>query len=362
MSDAKEVSPTPRQTQLAGEFTTSIIIRENLTDQILFETAVRDLSEVDLTGAKLAGAAMNAIERITPASGHRIHDMRQSVVDLHRLRLASSDLSRAVFSNALVTVSDFSRATLCGAAFVRTQFIRVDFTDADLTHARFWHTAFVDCATLHLARGLESVQHFGPSSLDARTLRASIDKLPLEFLLGVGYTAEEVTALRKLYRRAQFYSCFISYARSDAEFAARLRKRLIKNDISCWQDTHDLLGGDFWRRQIDEAIEKHDKLVLVCSEASLERPAVIAEILDTIDRERRTRVQKLFPIRIDDYVLSDALEQVAKQKVISGEWRENWVSYVRAYHIPDFSAWRNAGKFSAEVKRFLQALQHPPMR
>lgn len=344
--------------------TPSIIFRDNESERVLLKAAGDSLRELDLSGANLSGAAMYAIELTGGlASGSPTFDLKRRKVDLHGANLSSADLSSAVFSEEVVVGADFSKANLQQAVFVRSHFIRTNFTGANLSGARLMNTSFSDCPTLRLAVGLDTMEHRGPTALDARTLRTCVGALPDAFLLGAGYTSEEIRHLRSLYREhRQFYSCFISYARQDSDFASRLRTRLIRGDISCWQDTHDLLGGDYWRRQIDEAIEKHDKLILVCSAKSLERESVVAEILEAIERERLTKKQRLFPLRLDDYVLSDDLAALSKEKVSRGEWREDWVRYVRAYHIPDFSCWTNSRKFSAEFKKLVQALLHPAGR
>ena len=263
----------------------------------------------------------------------------------------------------MILGTDFSHASLAGAAFVRSHLIRTNLTGANLSGARLVNTSFSNCPTLCRATGLEELKHFGPSGLDSRTLRACVNTLPDAFMLGVGYTTDEIETLRALYRdRKTFYSCFISYSRQDSGFADWIRSGLTKNDISCWQDTHDMRGGEYWRQQIYDAIEKQDKLILVCSRNALDRPSVVAEIFEAIDRERATKTQKLFPVRIDDYILSAELEEVAKVKVSTGEWRANWVSYVRAYHIPDFSSWKNKRKIETEWRRLIEALRHPAGR
>ncbi len=341
-----------------------VIIRRNTTHEVLAAIDAKTLRGQDLSGTDLSGAAMYRIE--FDSDPHRPltigNVLRRSVV-LSHVSFAAANLSEAVFSDETLIAVNFQAANLRGAVFVRSHLVRTDFSGADLTGARMWNTSFSDCPTLHLANGLDSIEHHGPSSLDTRTHRVSVAKLPDAFLLGIGYTKDEITGLRKMYRgNPPFYSCFVSYARQDGEFADRLRTRLVKNDISCWQDTQDLVGGDYWRQQIYDAIEKHDKLILVCSKTSLSRPAVVAEILEAIDRERTAKAQKLFPIRLDDYVLSSDLEGVAKAKVAAGEWRENWLTYVRAYHIPDFSQWRNTRRFSRDVSKLVEALRHPPGR
>lgn len=154
-------------------------------------------------------------------------------------------------------------------------------------------------------------------------------------------------------------SCFLSYARTDSDFAKHLRDSLRQEGIPCWQDIHDMRAGHFWREQIYDAIEKHDKLVLICSRASLERPAVVEEIQEAISRERQTGTQKLFPIRIDDFILAKELDMLSRAKVATGEWSENWVSRVRAYHIPDFSKWSTPEAFREEFRKLVEALNRP---
>ena len=151
-------------------------------------------------------------------------------------------------------------------------------------------------------------------------------------------------------------SCFLSYARADSDFANHLADALLKAGIVCWQDIHDMRGGDFWRGQICDAIAKHDRLILICSRSSLERPAVVDEVLEAISLERQTGTQKLFPIRIDDFVLSSQIDLLSKTKILTGEWTENWINRLRAYHIPDFSNWSTPAQFQQEFQKLVDAL------
>ena len=43
----------------------------------------------------------------------------------------------------------------------------------------------------------------------------------------------------------------------------------------------------------------------------------------------------------------------------SGDWREDWVRYVRAYHIPDFRNWKNDEAYKLELNRLLDSLKNP---
>lgn len=292
-----------------------------------------------------------------------VYRVSSRTIDVSGANLSKSNLSGAVFSDETLVGTNFAGANLSDALFVRTSLIRANFRGANLSNARLMNTCFSNCTNLHMAKNLDKIEHAGPSAIDGRTLRSCITRLPTTFLRGIGYSDKEVATLRSLYRDEKvFFSCFISYARSDREFADYVRGRLQKSNISCWQDIHDMRGGSHWRGQIYEAIEKHDKLVLICSEASLTRPAVVEEIFEAIERERGMGVQKLFPIRLDDYILSGDLEKVARAKLKNGEWKENWVTYVRSYHIPDFSSWKKPKVFREEFEKLLEALQQPPTR
>jgi hypothetical protein len=342
-----------------------ITIRSNDGSRAVLHTLSGDtLWGADLSGLDLSGAAMYAIE-VTgfEQTGNRSADLRRSMTDVSGANLSHSDLAGAVFSDEEIVAADFSGANLSRAVFVRASLINVNLRGANLAGARFKNTSFSNCGSLHFAQGLDEIEHAGPTALDALTLRASVPRLPISFLLGVGFSEREVTAIRKLYgAKIDFASCFISYARPDADLAEYLRRRLMKVGITCWQDVHDMRGGDAWRGQIYKAIEEHDKLVLICSRQSLTRPAVVEEIIEAIDRERDSGVQRLFPIRLDDFVFSNELDRIARDKVSKGQWRENWVTQLRSYHIPDFAGWKAPRRVRVEFAKLLEVLTKTNLR
>ena len=61
------------------------------------------------------------------------------------------------------------------------------------------------------------------------------------------------------------------------------------------------IGEEVFRR-----LQEHDRVILVCSRSSLDRPGVLNEIQETLDREARDGGRTyLLPITLDDYVLTD---------------------------------------------------------
>jgi len=74
---------------------------------------------------------------------------------------------------------------------------------------------------------------------------------------------------------------FISYSRKDGtEFAASLRKKLEREDLSIWQDLIALEGGRDWWSQIEEALKSKalQHFILVVTPAALASPVVRREI------------------------------------------------------------------------------------
>jgi len=71
---------------------------------------------------------------------------------------------------------------------------------------------------------------------------------------------------------------FLSYARADGEkFATGLRLRLEAERIPVWQDRIGMEGGQDWWRQITEALDRVEFLVLVMTPAALASPNVRKE-------------------------------------------------------------------------------------
>ena len=84
---------------------------------------------------------------------------------------------------------------------------------------------------------------------------------------------------------------------------------------------------------------------MICSEHSLQSPAVIREIERALQKEDRERKGVLFPVRIDDY-LFDRWDHPRKADVVSKV-------------VGDFRARDNLGAYSKAFARFLDALNRP---
>jgi hypothetical protein len=184
--------------------------------------------------------------------------------------------------------------------------------------------------------------HHGPCTVDHRTLERS-GPLPLAFLRGCGLPDSLIDYLPSLLNQAiQFYSCFISYANKDHEFAERLHADLQDKGVRCWFAPEDLKIGDELRPTFDQAIRVRDKLLIVLSETSIERPWVKREVEQALDEEARRGELVLFPIRLDDAVLDATV---------------GWATDVKRRLIGDFSAWKDHDAYQRAFERLLRDLK-----
>jgi uncharacterized protein YjbI with pentapeptide repeats len=336
-------------------FLRSSLICANLKGATLYDAGLRD---TNLNSAILTGADMDQADA---------RSANLTKADLNGATLKGTDLENATLINANLSntkcnTTNFRSANLSNAELQRADLWGAYLNNSDMSNAVIGFTRFGrnDLSTI---RGLDSVLHRGPSSIDIDTIYFSEGKISEYFLREAGVPDTFVTFMSSLTQEAiQYFSCFLSHAGPDAEFADRLRNDLVSNNVSCWHYRYDMRGGQFWRTQISEAIKIHEKLILVCSKQALLTRNVVDEIVAALERERETHSQKLFPIRLDDFILGNEMLKTADKKMKAGEWREDWVRQVRAYHIPDFRKWKKHDAYQPEFYRLLDALRNPARR
>lgn len=199
---------------------------------------------------------------------------------------------------------------------------------------------------LSVVKGLELVEHLGPSSIDIDTIYRSAGNIPDAFLRGAGIPEPFITNMRALVGAMspiQFYSCFISFSSKDHEFAEQLYGDLQTKSVRCWFASEDLKIGDKFRDRIDESIRVHDKLLIVLSERSIASAWVRREVEAAFEREDRQKSTVLFPIRVDDAVM---------------QTNEAWAADIRrTRHIGDFSGWTDNHSYRKAFERLLRDLK-----
>jgi hypothetical protein len=222
---------------------------------------------------------------------------------------------------------------------------------ADCTGARVGPTNF-GSVDLSAAKGLETIEHLGPSSIGVDTIYKSRGKIPVAFLRGCGVPDEFIAYIGSMVGRPiEFYSCFISYSTKDQEFAERLHADLQAKGVRCWFAPHDIKGGRKLHEQIDEAIRLHDKLLLILSEHSMSSNWVKTEIANARAREKQEGKQLLFPITLVPF------EAIKPWKLFDADIGIDSAREIREYFIPDFSNWKDHDSYRTAFQRLVSDLK-----
>lgn len=99
---------------------------------------------------------------------------------------------------------------------------------------------------------------------------------------------------------------FISYGTPDELFARRLYAALQNNGVRVFFFPETAPAGSKIDQVVRDGIYDCDRMLLVCSRASLDRPGVKAELSELLARELSEGAStRLIPVRLDDYVLQD---------------------------------------------------------
>jgi len=287
--------------------------------ELSFANLSGNLSGIDLGGANLFTANLVCLK----LNGANLRGADLRVADLRGADLRGADLSETKLRGA-----DLSRA---------------DLSEANFNNARMEYTVFGD-VDLCSAKGLETVQHSGPSTIGVDTLLRSEGDIPESFLRGAGLSDSFVEYARSLTQcPIQYYTCFISYSSKDQDFAERLYADLQSHNVRCWYAPEDLKIGDEFKTHIDESIRLHDKLLLVLSQHSVMSSWVEVEVESALEKERRHNKSVLFPIRLDD-----AVERTTQA----------WAAHIsRTRHIGDFTRWKEYDAYQRGLKRLLRDLK-----
>jgi hypothetical protein len=142
----------------------------------------------------------------------------------------------------------------------------------------------------------------------------------------------------------EFYSCFISYSHVDKSFAHRIYSDLQARGLRCWLDEHDLKLGDRILNIVNDAIRLHDKILLCCSQASLNSWWVKDEIRKAQERERAENRDIIIPLMVDRYLLDG--------------WEDGLAADLRSRLAADFTGWEHDNaKFEEQFERVVKALR-----
>jgi TIR domain-containing protein/pentapeptide repeat protein len=300
-----------------------------------------DLTHAQLKAANLTGATLQGAELVaTDLIGATFVG-----ADLRNVDLTGASLTRADCTDADMRESWFNVTTLEDIRLVRTRLDKINISGANFGD--------VDVRPFCDARG---VTHSRPSSVDARTVVRSYQHPGLKrFMVDCGvpaifaeYMIDCARALQEPSLRSMMQSTFISYGGPDERFARRLYDALREHQVMVFFFPVNARVGERIDTEVFRNLQEHDRIILVCSRASLNRPGVLNEVQETFDREARDGgATYLLPIMLDDYVLT--------------EWKESQPALAERVNrrvVADFrNTIRSRKKFDSALSRLVDVLK-----
>ncbi|MFA0690966.1 toll/interleukin-1 receptor domain-containing protein [Vibrio splendidus] len=129
-------------------------------------------------------------------------------------------------------------------------------------------------------------------------------KVPMQLLISefqnMGHQIEVVD------ESSMYQSIFVSYGGPDEAAAGTLNKALKSVGVSTWFFPDDSIPGQKLHRMMHDGVNKHDKVLLVCSKDSLTRNGVLNEIERVLEREAKEGGSDiLIPVTLDDYIFTE---------------------------------------------------------
>ena len=295
-----------------------------------YEEGKRDFKEINADGVDLSGRFL----RDATFLGASLRGSNFEKAILTHVQFKAADLTDSHLAGAAINASDLIgarferanmvRADLTGAALNRANSTSVDMRKVNLGNARL-DNALLDSARLEGANLSSTslsdidaspfcnnnIKHTSPSNIDPRTVIKSYQTPGFKnFMLDCGvpeifamYMIDCAQAMNEPLLRAIMQSTFISYGGPDEAFAQKLYDALKAHGVTTFFFPKSATWGERIDNEVFNRLQEHDRVILVCSRNSLDRPGVLNEIQETFDREARDGgATYLLPVTLDDYV------------------------------------------------------------
>ena len=292
-----------------------------------------NLRETNLQGANLTGSILRGATLVCA-------NLRQA--NISRADISSSELYRANLYGADLSGANLQGALLKSANLIGANLTGANLAGADLTNAVIGATLFGNVDLSNVA-GLESLVHLGPSTIGIDTIYKSKGQIPVEFMKSAGVPRHLIDYIQLFVdQNKKYYSCFISYADKDEEFARKLYEDLQDNGVRCWLATEKFTRRDRNHTVISSAVNLHDKLIVVLSGNSINSSWAENEYNFAVEKEMRGGRTVLVPITLDDAVESTEQPWAIKMR--------------RTRYSADFSMWRDKEAYEEVFSYLLDEL------
>lgn len=353
--EKKEIRPDLSYANLSGINLSNIDLR----DTYLSGTILRhsNLNNARFNGAFLGEAdLLNAVANEASFYGANLIKANLEKAQFFRTDFTEAELTGAILIKANLIATDLFRTNLLGANFNNADLSRANLREANFTKSEIGYTNFSESelnwtifgyTNLSTCIGLETVRVLSPCVIDFPTLRAS-KNLPKEFLTKLGIPDLLMEYLPDFYNPAlMIYPAFLSHSWNDKVFVRKLYEALTRKGVTVWLDEKKMKPGDNIHDSISEGIKYYDKLILVCSENSLNSWWVEKELERVYEKERELQKERgkkyrlVIPIRIDDSIFNCT---------------DGILGTVKGSLIGDFTRWQDEQAFERAVKELVDAL------
>lgn len=147
----------------------------------------------------------------------------------------------------------------------------------------------------------------------------------------------------------EFHSVFLSYGGPDQAVAGHFFEWLDSRGVNCFFFPESATPGVRIHRTMSEGVAAFDRIVLLCSVHSLDRPGVMYELEQVLSREAdEGGSELLIPVALDDFIWAwrPSKPDIARQ--------------VRARVVADYrEVLSNSEAFDHQMNRLLRALRRP---
>lgn len=302
-----------------------------------------NLSEANLRGANIREANLQGANMTgSNLRGTKLNSANLSQANISRADISFSELNKANLYGADLSGADLSNSILKGANLIGANLTGTNLDGADLSGAVIGATLFGN-VDLSNVKGLESLQHLGPSTVGIDTIYRSNGKVPILFLRNAGVPGHLIDYIEMFVdRNKKHYSCLISYSAKNEQFAHKLYEDLQAQGVRCWLVNEKLKRRDRNHAMIDAAVNLHDKLILVLSGDSIDKGWAENEYNKAIEKEMRSGKITLVPITLDDAVESSEQPWAIKLR--------------RSRHTADFSLWQDNDAYQEVLGYLLEEL------
>lgn len=308
-----------------SEITNCSFVHSNLKNATVIFSKLNgsDFSDATLTGLKAIAADF-------------------STAQLRNTNMSNSTLAACVFWGANLTNVNLTSSNLQNANFTDSILDNTDFKSASIGSTLFLRTSLND------ALNLSSLFANEKSIIDLETIIKSRSQLKtLISKIGIPMKSEDHVLDIFDSSISQLYPVFLSHSSIDKPFASKVYNELSNQGCQIWYDEYQINPGDVIHKKIYHGIENFDKLLLICSENSLNSWWVNDEIEKILAKERQLtkkygkQYNLLIPIKIDDYVHS---------------WDSHYKTIIEQRSIGDFKNWNSKDQFEKSIAHLMKGL------